>query len=662
MTGTKTNTPIMETPASISVVGADQIRDQKPASVAEALRYTPGVGAQTFGSDTRNDWFQIRGFSAQDVGLSLDGLPLPSAFGFATWKIQPIGIERIDILRGPSAMLYGGGSPGGLVNIVSKTPPDQPLNYLETGVNSFGSAYLAFDFGGPVQTASGPSNDLFYRLAGIVKNGGTQTDFIYDDSYSIAPSIRYRPDQDTSFTVLALASKDQTRVQDFLPYVGTVVNAPFGRIPTSLFASDPRDDYFKRETEMLGYQYEKNIDDNFTFRQNARFSHDEVQFQTLLGNGYVGGNPATAMLSRFNDFARDNANQGAIDTQLEYRFATGPVQHTALFGVDYRHYELADLQAFDFATPALNLLKPVYGIPLGFPADVFQNETFTQQQTGVYAQDQLKIGRLTVVMSGRNDWVTLDDNNMIGPSLSRDDSKFSGRIGAIYNTPIGIAPYASYTTSFNPLVGINSAGPTPELFLPETGQQGEVGVKFEPAGFDGHFTAALFDLKRQNVLTTDPSNAMESIQTGEVTSRGVELEAVANVTPALKLIASFTDFDIFVSKDLNPAIVGTVPTNTPSEMASAWADYTFQSGQLAGFGFGAGVRYVGVSYADQANSFVVPSFVLGDLALHYQVANWRFALNITNIADHIYVGGCSSPTACFYGDRRRTVASVSYKW
>jgi iron complex outermembrane recepter protein len=588
MTGTKTNTPLMETPQSISVIGADQIRDQNPANVAEALRYTPGVSAQTFGSDTRNDWFQIRGFSAQDVGLLLDGLPLASPFAFATWKIQPIGIERIDILRGPSAMLYGGGSPGGFVNIISKTPPDRPLNYVETGVNSFGNAYFSFDFGGPVPTASGPSNELYYRMTGTVKNGGTQTDFINDDSYSIAPSLRYRPDLDTSFTVLALASKDQTRVQDFLPYVGTVVNAPFGRIPTSLFASDPRDDYYNRETQMIGYQFEKSINENLTFRQNARFSHDDVQFQTLLGNGYVNGDPATGMLSRFNDFARDDANQGNVDTQLEYRFATGPVQHTALFGVDYKHYELADLQAFDFATPALNLTNPVYGIPLGFPGTVFNNQTITQDQTGVYAQDQLKVGRLTVVVSGRNDWVTTSDNNLLAPSLSHDDSKFSGRVGAIYNTPVGIAPYASYATSFNPIVGTN--GVTGQLFLPETGEQSEVGVKFEPAGINGHFSAALFDLKRQNVLTTDPNNALQSIQTGEVTSRGLELEAVANVTPTLKLLASFTDFRIFDSKDLNPALVGTVPTNTPSEMASLWADYTFQSGQLTGFGFGAGVR------------------------------------------------------------------------
>jgi iron complex outermembrane receptor protein len=659
MTGTKTNTPLMETPQAISVVGAEQIRDQKPANVAEALRYAPGVGAETFGADTRNDWFKIRGFDAQDVGLFMDGLQL-STFAFATWKIQPYSIERIDILRGPSGTLYGGSGPGGLVNIISKTPTTQPINYLETGVNSFGNSYVNFDFGGPVATPSGPSNELYYRMLGGVRNGGTQTDFTNDDNYSIAPSFRYRPDLDTSFTVIASASKDQTRVQSFLPYVGTVVTAPFGRIPTSLFASDPSVDYFKREQEMIGYQFEKNIADTLTFRQNTRFAHDDVSFQTLLGNGYVNSNPSTAMLSRFNDFAHDVADQANVDNQLEYRFATGPVLHKALFGVDYKHYEVNDLQAFDFNTPALNLLNPVYGVPQGFPATVFANQTITQEQTGVYGQDQLKLGRLTVVLSGRNDWVTTSDDNRLAPSQSRDDSRFSGRAGAIYNTELGIAPYVSYATSYNPIIGTNAT--TGQLFSPETGEQAEAGVKIEPAGFNGHFGAAVFDLKRQNVLTTDPNNALLSIQTGEVTSRGIELEAVANVMPGLKVTGAFTNFHIFVSKDLNPALIGTVPTNTPSEIASAWADYTFQTGPLAGFGLGAGVRYNGVSYADTANGLVVPYYVLGDLAFHYEVKNWRFALNVTNITDHIYVGSCSTPTACFYGDRRRAVASVSYKW
>ncbi len=658
LTGTKTDTPLMETPQAISVVGSEQIRDQNPSSLAAALRYAPGVRSETFGADTRNDWFKIRGFDAQDIGLFQDGLQLQS-FAFATWKFPPFGIERIDILRGPSAVLYGGTGPGGLINVVSKKPSSEPFNYAETGVDSFGNGYLSFDFGGPVATSSGPSKDLFYRLLGTVKGGDTQTAFTPDNSYSVAPSVTYRPDMDTTLTVLASASKNETRVQGFLPYVGTVVDAPFGRIPTHLFASDPSIDKFTRDQEMVGYQFEKNLTDDLTVRQNARFAHDEVQFQTLLGNGYA-GTPATAQLSRFNDFASDIANQGNLDTQFEYRFATGAIQHKALVGVDLKSYQIDDVQAFDFATPSLNLLNPVYGVPQGFPGTVFANQTITQKQAGLYLQDQLKLGRFTLVVSGRNDWVDTLDNNRILPSNSRDDSKFSGRTGLIYNTDIGIAPYVSYATSFNPIIGTNSA--TGQLFTPETGVQTEAGVKIEPTGFDGHFGVAVFDLKRQNVLTTNPLNALQSVQTGEVTSRGVELEAVANVMPGLKVTAAFTNFRIFVSKDLNPALIDTVPTNTPSEIASLWGDYTFQTGQLTGFGFGAGVRYNGISYADTANSLVVPSYVVGDAAIHYEVKNWRLAVNVTNIGDKIYVGSCQTPTACFYGDRRRAVASVSYKW
>jgi iron complex outermembrane receptor protein len=544
--------------------------------------------------------------------------------------------------------------------VISKTPGFEPSNYAEAGVNSYGNRYLSFDFTGPAATPSGSSNELYYRLLGTVKGGDTQTDFTPDNTYFVAPSVTYKPDADTTLTILASASKNETRVQGFLPYVGTVVNAPFGRIPTQLFASDPSVDSFSREQEMIGYQFQKNLTDDLTFRQNARFAHDDVQFQTLLGNGYVGGDPSTAMLSRFNDFAHDTANQANLDSSFEYRFATGPVQHTALVGVDLKSYEISDLQAFDFAMPALNLLNPAYGVQQGFPSTVFADQTITQKQVGVYAQDQLKLGRLTLVLSGRNDWVDTVDNNRLAPSESRDDSKFSCRAGLIYNTDIGIAPYVSYATSYNPIIGSNAA--TGQLFTPETGVQSEVGVKIEPTGFNGHFGVSLFDLKRQNVLKTDPSNVLLQIQTGEVTSRGIELEAVTNVTPELKMTATFTNFHIFVSKDLNPALIDTVPTNTPSELASLWGDYTIKSGQLTGLGFGAGVRYSGISYADTANTLVVPSYVVGDAAIHYDVKNWRFALNVTNIGDKIYVGSCQTATACFYGDRRRAIASASYKW
>ncbi|MBR0695012.1 TonB-dependent siderophore receptor [Bradyrhizobium lablabi] len=652
---TKTNTPIMETPQSVSVIGAEQIRDQKPSKFDEILRYTPGVVAATFGADYRNDWFLIRGFKSDDIGLFLDGLQLFYT-GFASWKLQPFNLERVEVLRGPSAVLYGGSSPSGIVNAISKMPPAEPIRYLETGVNNFGNAYLGFDFGGPVAT---PAQDgkLFYRVVGQVQNGGTQVDFVPNNNYFLAPSVTWKPDADTTFTVLASASYNQTRGQNFLPYVGTVVDAPFGRIPTSLFTSDPGMDTFKREQQMIGYQFERNLSDNVTFRQNARFAHVDVTESTLFGLGYA-TTPAAANLARGNFFASGIAGQTNLDNQLEYRFDTGILHHTALFGLDARYYQIDDWQGFGAATP-INLLNPVYTPTATFSGPPFQDARLTQKQLGAYVQDQIKLDRFTLVLSGRNDWVETHNNNHIGPDQERSDSQFSGRAGLIYNFDFGLAPYVAYATSYNPVVGLNAAG---QLLLPETGEQTEVGVKYQPNGFNGYFTLAWFDLKRQNALTTDPSNVLLQTQNGEVTSRGFELAAVANVMPGLKLLGSFTTYDFFITKDLNPALIGKTPTNTPQQTASVWGDYTFQQGPLTGFGFGGGVRYVGSSFADPANLLTVPSVVLGDAAIHYEWQGWRAALNVINVADTIYVASCSSPTACFYGDRRRVTASLGYKW
>ncbi|WP_245321961.1 TonB-dependent siderophore receptor [Bradyrhizobium sp. LTSPM299] len=657
--GTKTNTPIMETPQSVSVVGSEQIRDQKPGKFDEILRYAPGVLAGTFGADTRNDWFLIRGFKSDDVGLFLDGLQLFYT-SYASWKLQPFDLERVEVLRGPSAVLYGGSSPSGIVNAISKMPPEEPIRYIEAGVNNFGNAYVGFDVGGPV-AAPGQDGKLFYRVVGQVQNGGTQVDFTPNNNYAIAPSVTYKPDIDTTFTMLASASRNETRGINFLPYVGTVTNAPFGRIPTSLFVGDPSIDTFTREQEMLGYQFERNLSDNVTFRQNARFAHVDVTYRGLIGNGYT--NLATGDLGRYNWYAKDTANQADLDSQLEYRFDTGPVKHTMVFGVDLKDYRIDDYQIFQFGTtPSINAFNPVYGLgSLPFTTTPFRNFVIKQEQLGTYVQDQMKLGRFTLVLSGRNDWVsTSQDDRPSGVTLTnREDSKFSSRAGLIYNFDNGVAPYVSYATSYNPVIGLNAAN---QLLLPETGQQSEVGVKVQPNGFDGHITFAWFDLKRQNALTTDPNNPLLQNQTGEVTSRGFEVEGVANPLPGLKVIGALTAYSLFTSKDLNPALVGLTPTNTPQQMASIWGDYTFQQGPLTGFGFGGGVRYIGSSFADQANTLEVPSVVLGDAAIHYEWQGWRAALNVINIADTIYVASCAGTTACFYGDRRRVTASLGYKW
>ena len=418
----------------------------------------------------------------------------------------------------------------GIVNVISKMPPAEPIRYIETGVNNFGNAYIGFDVGGPIATQP-QDGKLYYRVVGEVRNGGTQVDFTPDNNYFIAPSFTWKPDADTTFTVLASASKTDTRGINFLPYQGTVTNAPFGKIPTSFFVGDPNVDKFTREQEMLGYRFERNLNDDLTFRQNARFAHIDLTYRGFIGNGWADINTAT--MGRYNWYAKNTANQANLDNQLEYRFNTGPVRHTMLFGVDLKGYQIDDYQNFNFGTvPSINVFNPVYGLNIPLTGAPFRNFQITQKQAGTYLQDQMKLGNFTLVLSGRNDWVETTQNARdTGAAVaSRDDSKFSGRAGLIYNFDNGIAPYISYATSYNPVIGLNASN---QLFLPETGQQTEIGVKVSPKGFDGYFTASVFDLKRQNVATTAGTPILLN-QTGEVTSRGIELEAVANATRELK--------------------------------------------------------------------------------------------------------------------------------
>ena len=145
-----------------------------------------------------------------------------------------------------------------------------------------------------------------------------------------------------------------------------------------------------------------------------------------------------------------------------------------------------------------------------FPARCLPIKPSRRSRSVFTAQDQLKLGRLTLVLSGRNDWVNTADNNRLAPSESRDDSQFSGRAGLIYNTDLGIAPYVSYATSYNPIIGVNYSYRAIVLHR-KPALQSEVGVKVQPTGFNGHFGASVFDLKRQNVLTTDPQQRAAAI-------------------------------------------------------------------------------------------------------------------------------------------------------
>ena len=662
-TATKTGAKLIETPQAVSVVGAQQIRDLDEQNLGQAVEFVSGVLPSTFGFDTRNDFYLIRGFPGQVSGYFLNRLQLYSN-SFATFRVEPFGLERVEVLKGPASVLYGGSNVGGIINAVSKVPTDKAFGYLEAGIDNYGSAYGAFDFGGPVSKSK--DNTLYYRLDGLMRNGGTQVDFVNDRRGTIAPSLSWRPDRDTTLTVLGSFQKDSTRGVNFLPYVGSVVPAPFGKISSSLFISDPGLDTFQRDQNLIGYQFSHRFNDIFTVRQNMRFSDLRINEKTLYGDGYDGA-AANGELLRINYDTTPHVQEVALDNQLEGHFKTGDLLHTTLLGLDYKHYTLSDIQGAALG-PDFNLLRPAYFTGLQSnttTAPLYLNNFNVQDQIGEYLQESAKYGPLTLVLSGRHD--NLDQSQYgrptaygTGPSTESFRSAFTGRVGLIYTTPFGLAPYATYATSFDPQLGTNSA--TLQPLVPTTGELEEVGVKYQPTFIPLNVTASLFNLTEQNVLTTDPNNVENVLQTGEERSRGFELETSGYIAPGLKVLGSYTGFNLRDTRDLNAANVGKVPTNTPQNFGAAFIDYTIQNGPLVGFGGGAGPRFVGGSFADTQNVYGIPGYVVADANLHYDREHWRAALNVRNVFDRSVIATCSTTNACFYDIRRTATFSLAYRW
>jgi iron complex outermembrane receptor protein len=650
-TGTKTDTPLIETPQSISVITRDRIDAQNANTLSETLRYTPGVQSESFGFQPRSTSIFIRGFDAASTGLFRDGLQLRNSSFDGAFNPEPYGLERVDVLRGPASILFGQGSPGGLVNMVTKRPTATPFGEVRFEPGNYDRLQGKFDLGGPIDDAGVFS----YRLTGLGRGSGTQVEHIDDDRLFIAPAFTWRPDENTSLTFLSQFQKDDFGDFQFIPPEGSLLPNPNGKISRSLFTGEPDFDNLERIQYSVGYLFEHRTEGPWTFRQNFRHTHSELDRRVVYSGSL---RPDLRTLDRYAFGADGELDSVSVDNQAEVRFAIGPLGHTVLVGVDYQRIDISDVRSFGDAPP-LDVFAPVYGAAVADPA-VYKNEGIAQEQIGLYFQDQVKLyDQWTLQFGGRHDWVSNDTKNRLGGTRTiQDDEAFTGRAGLVYVSDIGLAPYASYSESFVPTTGTDASG---RPLKPETGQQYEVGVKYQPQGWKSFITLAFFDLTRQNYLQFVPPS-FESRQTGEIHSRGVELEGVARLDLGLDLIASYTYLDAEIAKSDVPGEKGERPTQVPEHMASLWGDYTVRGGALKGFGVGAGVRYNGSTYGNAPNTLKVPSYVVGDAAVHYQWDKWRLAVNLQNVFDKEYVAAAYEGPYTSFGAARTVIGSIGYRW
>ncbi|MFT4158604.1 TonB-dependent siderophore receptor [Shinella sp.] len=663
LVGTKTDTPVARTPQTVSVVAKEQMEDQQVQSVAEALRYTPGVFSEYRGASNLRDEIFVRGFSY--VPKYLDGLFLGGDLSYA--KIDPYLLERVELISGPASVLYGQANPGGIVNMVSKKPTDEPLRETEISIGTGGYLSGGFDFSDTFDDTLG------FRIAATGLTRDLQEDFAKQKSLAVAPSIAWSPDEGTSLTILGgYQYEPDAGYRNFLDAAGTLEPIPgFGYIPRDFFASDPEFERAERRQAWIGYEFRHELNDNITFRQNARYHRTDWLHHTLV-YGYLSPDPVTGnntILNRTASGGTDDWNQFTIDNQLEAKFSTGAADHTLLAGFDYQ-YRTRDY-AWGYASgPPLDLTNPQYG-GSGLGALVLPKDTWTDttaHQAGVYLQDQVEIGNLNLLGGIRYDRARteIDDLNATNSDQSYDGGAFTWRTGALYTFDNGIAPYVSYATSFEPALYSPPAGQS--AFSPTTAEQFEVGVKYAPEGSGVLLTAAYYDLTQNDVVAaTYPGPVYRQI--GKIRNQGVELSARAEVTDNLSLIAGYSYIDSVVKESVDAGEVGKMPSRIPQHQASLWATYTVDSGALEGLTLGGGLRYIGTSWGNSGNTFKVGAVTLFDAMASYDfgvkspdLKGLSLQVNVKNIGDERYVASCASAYACFYGEGRSIVATLKKQW
>jgi outer membrane receptor protein involved in Fe transport len=791
-TGTKTDTPLIETPQSISVIGVEQMQDQGVQTLDEAVRYTPGVFANGFGVDTRNDNVIIRG---TEGSVFIDGLSTGIQGGIYqnTIPIEPYALERIEVLRGPSAMLYGATSAGGIVNGISKRPTLEP--FAEAGVD-----YGSFDFRQLRGDLSGPlfeNSDFYYRITGLGRLADTQVDYVDNDRWMLQPSIAYRPNEDIEVLLLGNFQRDDSgSTAQFFPLEGTLYpNAQGRKIPRDTFAGIPTDHY-DTEQQSGTLLVDKKLNSGLKFHTGMRYTHTNNNYDStypaaLTSNrlniinapfeGFLGVplvipdyapylNAEQTELARLRYVSEVDTRVFSSDTYLTGEFDTGKIQHEVTGGGDYMSFResSADINLIDnlltasgvdpaaiSATEALYLdgafsqiyplvyseVAAAYGpfLPFflaeaaqqassitstlasdfvaglgidrnfvlnqaGYPGtqrkyNVFKgnhkrssyqidianlaavdpkkvkatpNPDQAQFQTGLYIQDQLRLGNWIGIAGIRQDWVDIGFKG----SPDTHEQATSGRAALMYEFDAGIAPYVSWSQSFTPQPGVIVSD---TLFVrtngraatPREGNQIEVGLKIQPRGSRFAVNLAAYELNEEN-LVASPDTLFETLIGAARRVRGFEFEAIGNLTDELVAIASYTYTDAVFTDYPDPLAykIGTQDSAMPEHLASLWGIYTFSRGWLDGFSVGAGVRYIGEVtdvgedlFTGRQFSVTTPSATLFDASIGYETDHWRWAVTAQNLEDELYLVSCGAFTlTCGIGQARTVIGSATYKF
>ncbi|GEB38838.1 ferrichrome receptor FiuA [Gluconacetobacter liquefaciens] len=662
LSATKTDSPILTTPKSIYVITRQQMDDLQPLTIDEALRYAPGISDPIGGSGTpmnnSHDIYQ-RGFQSDTF---VDGLMT----GVSPSVVEPFMLDRLEALSGPASVMYGQAAPGGIINVSLKRPTEKAQNQVNIGFGSYGRYEGQFDSSGPL-TKDG---SLLYRIVAIGNTQGDQTQYKKYERLAIQPALTWKIDRKTELTFIGQYNYTPALMSNAGgPAMGAIFPQKYLKYSPYTFTSDPAFQNSHQNSGFFEYIFSHIFNSHLKFSQNFRYEHVDSYFAQLFSQGLVAGT------SNMRRYALVNSDQGysvLLDNHLQGDFSTGPVKHTVLIGVDYRLQKDVNRYAFDFSTvPTLNLLSPryhqyTYADFIKGSGNEWDADHNYLEQEGIYFQDQFQWKGLNIMLGGREDW-----NNW----YDQFQRAFTWHAGASYELPFGLAPYFSYATSFNPQSGdIYGAGQASPL----VGKQWEVGLKYQPRHSQMLFTAAAYDLRENNVLINDPDHQNFDLQVGQIRVRGVDLSANANLAQGLNLSATYsymepqnsrTNLTTTTYTGETVSMKDKAPSQLPRHTVSLFVDYKFPRDIAPGLSINAGLRYVGSTYGDNANSFKVPAYTVFDGgatydfgALMHSLKGLNMRVSLINAFDKQYVVSCSSGSSCAWGQLRRVYGSVGYRW
>jgi len=571
-------------------------------------------------------------------------------------------VERVEVLKGPSAVLYGQIEPGGVVNYVTKRPLESFFASTQVDTGSFGLFRAVADITGPVND----DGTLLMRLNTAFQQNEKDRDFVEQERYMVAPSMTWKIGDRTRFDANAeYISRDETTDFGFPVNYSDPNGEVYLALPRERFLGEPDD---KTETEQLVLQTYLTHELSPDWSVDLRFQFTDY-WQFNRGINFISEDflyPETEVFRTYADpYERwTNTYQGQIN--LTGHLETGPFDHTLLLGTEYRHGTV-EIRALSGVAPNLNIFNPIYGQPIQFPAEPlsYGNMDDDSETFAFFCQDLIEFGeRWNLLLGGRIDNIRQERRYVRGSRegevLEQEETVFAPRIGLVFQPTPETSLYASYSESFRPSLNGTRADAytlSDGSLLPITeAMQIEVGAKANIFQERLWGSIALFNIIKENVAVRDPDAPPFSdlrIPTGEQRSRGVELELRGQLTENIELTSYYAYTDAEVTKDTRIP-VGSHLRFTPEHSAGLWGQYRFFSGFLDGLRLGVGFNYYSETEASLPNVVTVDSYTLVDASIVYERSNWRTGLYLKNILDELYFSG-GVPQ-----DGMSVIASVAY--